>query len=185
MRLSSYFRRWLYRPIKAPSKRCLKLSAGVGSSSDDSVPNCSCQPVGSLLRHPPQTWRLVDRNREPIVVAEKRGTHPGDFPDVTSVQSHRPLHPQPANSSPATPVESQVVPGASGERLQRRKFVRNKHEDTPQHHAIGKSLHFKLAPNLIQLRSRDPDRVRPDPFVSCIEDESPGASLSVPRWLRH
>ena len=132
------------------------LSAGVGSSSDDTVPSCSCEPVELQLRQQPHTRRLVDRNREPIVVAEKRGTHPGDFPDVTYVQSHRPLHPQPANSSPATPVESQVVPGASGERLQRRKFVRNKHEDTPQHHAIGKSLHFKLAPNLIQLRMQGP-----------------------------
>ena len=61
--------------------------------------------------------RLVHCNRKLSVVAEKCGAHPGDFPDVTHVQSHRPLHPQPANSSPATPIESQVVPGTGGERL--------------------------------------------------------------------
>ena len=162
------------------------LSAGVGSSSVVPVPSCSCEPVELQLRQQPHTRRLVDRNREPIVVAEKRGTHPGDFPDVTYVQSHRPLHPQPANSSPATPVESQVVPGASGERLlNAANWSETSTRDTPRHHAIGKSLHFKLAPNYFNCGCRDPDRVRPDPFVSCIEDENPGASLPASRWLRH
>ena len=61
MRLRSNSRRWLrYRPNKAPSKGCLMLSAGVGSSSDDTVPSCSCEPVELQLRQQPHTRRLVD-----------------------------------------------------------------------------------------------------------------------------